>query len=152
MGKIFGPACNQFIQFILILPAWILVGEFLVLSPIRITHHAAKRFPFVIVTDRDGNPLVVTFTGITAVGRHNFIAVSHTGPGPAVHHFFHDDFRNQARYSFVLGNIDMLSLACPVAVIQRCQYPNQAVHAADRVAGIRSGNNRHLAGISKWGT
>ena len=54
----------------------------------------------------------LTLAGITAVRSHDFITIPHTGPNPGIHDIFHYNLRDESRYHFTLGNINVLSLAC----------------------------------------
>jgi hypothetical protein len=59
-------------QFVLILPAIIGVGEFLVSSPVRVPHNRAKSLPFLIRGNSNADPFALTLT-MSCMEAFNFI-------------------------------------------------------------------------------
>src|SRR5512136_2605672 len=95
------PLVDEGVEDILILLASGSGGEAFVVSPFGAADCAAERFPFLVVTDGDNEPVVVAFTSIAALRGGDRAAIA-ARPGDASRHLVFHQVRAHERYRCLL--------------------------------------------------
>ena len=147
-----GPGGDPGIEVILVFEAAGVGREARIGGPCRFAHGADHRLPLGIVADGDGDPAVVACAGVGVVGGNcglpGAVAGRHAGaaPAPAVDGGIEDGGAGEDHPCFDLGDVDVLALAGPVAMVEGHHDGDGAVVAGGVVHVRVSPASRGLSG------
>ena len=99
--------------------------------------HIAERDELRVAADVDRDPLVVAGAGVDIVRRVPAVAVGLRGRVEAVHGVVEEVLGERGDEALVERHLDQLPLAGPLAMPQRHQHGDCALHAGESVAGER---------------
>ena len=93
------------------------IREPLLFSPRGIAYGITESGPFLFRGHGDCDPFIVALAGIDAVGGHGGMPIASARLQPPVHGIVHNGSPHKVGDGLHLGEIDVLSLPCPAAVL-----------------------------------